>query len=477
MQATQSGEQKYYSRENKWKIQEVYGIITVTIPGEKKVAPKQVIKRLDEIPLYYPVPVYIMSDINEDLIGVLPNYISLSWKSPSLLDRETDENKLVNKPNLIFSVDEGSDSKSIRFYPLALISTRNHYEGESDETEEIRRRWGANEEFESPESAIFGPGTWTQTAWGTQDTYFENENGVEMLAARFPNCMFAYTIGRLDVYTQSFLTNHLIAPWTGLFADPRPTAPTIPIGQIQYWTERDKQTTNSYLSMLDDLVCEVESVANIVTRSVGNLADGSECESSTTKDSGFNDLSIDYFMDCAVTDNSDYPDKTYMILYGLVGSSWSTRGECSPWIHWPQENTLEYPPGPVNVVYNCTFKLKAVGKWGEIEYEFAPPVVNGTYDDLDQVEVWQAEIYDYHKNPVYIFTWADYRIMTANYGMIYNGEIYLSDPFPITNTDPCEHDVYGSVVGYGGYGSLDRGAKAAGIVIKKYKEEKIDVQL
>jgi hypothetical protein len=122
-------------------------------------------------------------------------------------------------------------------------------------------------------------------------------------------------------------------------------------------------------------------------------------------------------------------------------------------------------------LYSSTYKLKAAGKWGELEYEFAPPVINGTFDDLFQVDAWQAEIYDYHGTPVYLFSWNDFRNMTANYGMIYNGEIYLSDAFPITNDYPCEHDVYGSANSFDGFGSLAWGVKAAGVSVIDQMEE------
>ena len=456
-------DQMRFEKPGQFVIKSVFGNDEVTInPKTISIGPRRIGERSRE----FPVPVYILGDNDANLLGVFA-CAALSWKSVAYMQRETDEGELEKRPELYFDNGPSDLHEKIHVYPLTLISATRKAEETFDTEETTTSKWGENEDYDSPEVAVLGPGTWNVTGWGVESTEI---NGGDVFIYRFPNCMYNYNIGHLDIYTGNYHTNHLIAMWSGAFGDPPPAAPTWPVDGIQHWTKRYTSTSSATITAENgDIIVSDSYSHGSITHSIGNLNYGGECESETTEVTFKNGTTPEILYDCGFDPEglpaslqNKYDSDTYLITYIKITDEYTQDYQCSPWIHWPQLESLV--AGNYVESYSESYWVVANGKWGRLEYEFAPPY---TGDEDYRVDVYQVEIYDFHGSPVYIWSWKDFRDNTANYGMIYQEKVYISDAFPIDSDGyPDTHDVYGSFSKFGMKGSLFWGAKVAGIEIK-----------
>jgi hypothetical protein len=464
MRDSQSGEQKWFHRQDNWDIKEAYGITTVVVQSKSGgvVKKKRIESKVDIVSR--PVPVYVTGDDGGNLTGTICCR-ELDWKSIFFFQEETDWTRWELIPFNCFTTNNYLKEEQIRVYPLELISRGWRADDTPTEVEVDNYAWGENEEYATLEEAVLGPGTWTATGWGVTATEY---NSGDVFIQRYPNCMFNYAIGFNDTYTHSYLTNHLIAKWSGDYGDPPPASPEWPIDGIQYWTNRWTRTTsNSIIAENGDTIVSAVAVAGVTTQSIGDLNFGGDCNSSTTKDTYATGESLTILSDCGVISSdgyTGYDENTYLITYMVTSEVSNSIESCTPWIHWPGNGTLEDESYSIvrSEKYFITANSWINGESKSISFEFAEPYVGLlSY----QVDVYQTEIYDFNGVPVFVWSWKDFRTNTANYGMIYGEGIYISEPFDIITAGwPNTHDVYGSLINLI-TGSLSTGAKAAGIEV------------
>ena len=462
MRDSQVSEQKSFHRKGNWDIKEAYGTTTVTVHsksgGEKK------IKRIEKYDRFAkPVPVYVTGDEGANLTGAICCR-DLDWKAIFFFQSETNWENWEYIPARTMGANEVNTEGYVRVFPLELISRNWRADYVPTVTEEETKKWGENESYDSPEEAVLGPGTWTPTGWGVTATEY---NGGEVFIQRYPNCMFNYNIGFQDIYTDSYLTNHLISKWSGDFGDPPPVDPEWPVSGIQYWTKRWTRVTDSKIVAENgDIIAVTTSTAGVTTQSIGNLIFGGECESSTTEDTYTTGQELNILYDAGVMSDDgygDYDENTYAIIYTLITEDSDHIKSCSPWIHWPGNGELEEESYTIDrsEQYFITVNYSiGGGQYQQFTLEFAEKYVGL---ESYQVDAYQVDIYDYYGSPVFMWSWKDFRTNTANYGMIFEGKAYISEPFDIiTDGWPNTHDVYGSLVNLI-TGSLSTGVKAAGI--------------
>lgn len=117
--------------------------------------------------------------------------------------------------------------------------------------------------------------------------------------------------------------------------------------------------------------------------------------------------------------------KTYIVTYVEVIYEYEADDIISPWEYWPYFNT--YPPEP-DASYSERYWAYIKTPYWSVKFEFSPPVWNTSF--TQSVYVKDCGIYDFHGIPVFVFSWTVVDDMVNYFCSVYQGNVYISDPFP-----------------------------------------------
>ena len=408
-----------------------------------------------------PVPVFCL-ETEDNFVGFWV-CSSLTWNSPTWFQKADLEkvtavpqyknSQEIQRTPLIEKVSPAE--RSLTLYPLEKIGEPIDAK-DSTYTHTYTKRWGKNQEWDSPEHALFGVegGNWQLYNPGTAEyCLMRDENtGIIYTVYHFSSCMRIPAIAFVeDLYTGSMFTSIRVGS--------EESNPVFPVGDMQYWTWTDIVKTTEWLQVGDTVIVNTASGLTRTWYTEGNLSIDGDCNSFSTLDYVTDDNSQFIWWDLVVATEDNL---TYIALYDLASEEYPPwHQERSPWAHEPYYAVADDPwhpadpPGPDNYVRH-KYIMQAAGEWGSITYEFAEEFLwlEGSEEDSDAVNVMYAGIYDFHGKPVYWWSWKDCRDNSAQYGLLYNGEVTLSDKFYFGNCDEDElHDIYNSRE-FGGQGNF-----------------------
>ena len=138
-----------------------------------------------------------------------------------------------------------------------------------------------------------------------------------------------------------------------------------------------------------------------------------------------------------VRDAEDYDyadDSCWCVLYRTYDYSYYSTTVANPWHLGPYWGEFE----PADQEYTgCRYFARVHTPDYDMSFEFTSPeygYVGGPEGSkIEQVYVYQDDavrIFDYHGEPVFVFTWTDERDDSSNYGMVYRQNYIKSAPLP-----------------------------------------------
>lgn len=428
----------HYTRPGFWSIRSVFGRVEIvmepTIGGGEKKKKKKIWRKF-----LMPVPTYdLFTNVGGQTLSGFAVCGGLDWDTPSFFVPPDEERGIRRWDYDVIGSGQFDSEQRITFGPptaqgeafrLKRIDTIDDYDEfvtwDAPYEYEKTTLWGPEETELGPMAAVTGvqckPLDWVLTAYSLDyaelrcnDEDLPEYNSVYRIYM-IPSAMRLPFIAFLrDAYSWSYFTSFWIDGDRGRW----------PQGPEQWITERAVYEGHTTLSVGDIQIVAGTTTGLTVKQSIGNL---NTEESRTWISEQSSEYEPSPQQGSMVMGHEEYEDgSTWIVMWHTWEVEFENYREVDPWIHEPYYGELEPP-----AVYWVTGRhyVTASGAWGTKTWEYCESAYGTPWGegDYEPIDPWRTRIFDFFGEPVYVFTWRDRRDDSyAGYGMIFQGELYLS---------------------------------------------------